>query len=426
MTEIFYIFLQIFIIFINFLFPFNLFRSKYLNNFNFFDKININLLLQLNFYLFCSFFKISVYYLIYVIFLFTCIHIVKDKFKIFQNKKTLLNVSLFILIFTSIVFAIAATPTLGWDAISHWFWKTQVFYQGGTLYDFINIPYTFYPHLGPYLWSLFWQTSIIEYEYMGRFIFAFLFISSIFSVFYDVVDKKNFIVLFAAVYLTTDFFALSGYQEYLIFSFLCFFARIIYLFKSEYINSSLFLLLILPNINLILWSKQEGIIISLLLIVTILISIKIKFKEKIFLFFGFVSLVTLHIFLEIYFKGTYGFHEPIYTNLIERLMNFEETLFKIIYITQHLIIASIQRPLFLCSVIVSLFMSITYKNFIKENSYYFIFLFFIICLIYAIFLHSRYPVETMIPMVLDRLLLQFSGFFIIIFLYFAKKNEKKK
>ena len=31
----------------------------------------------------------------------------------------------------------------------------------------------------------------------------------------------------------------------------------------------------------------------------------------------------------------------------------------------------------------------------------------------------------MVPMVLDRLLLQFSGFFIIIFIYFAKKNEKK-
>ena len=229
-------------------------------------------------------------------------------------------------------------------------------------------------------------TSIIEYEYMGRFIFAFLFISSIFSVYYDVVDRKNFIVLFAAVYLTTDFFALSVYKKNLIFSFLCFFARIIYLFKSEYIKSSLFLLLTLPIINLIIWSKQEGIIVSLLLILTVVISIKIKFKEKIFLFFGFISLVTLHIFLEIYFKGTYGFHEPIHTNLIERLMNFEETIFKIIYITQHLMISSIQRPLFLCSIIVSLFMSITYKNFIKENSFYFIFLFFIICLIYSIFL----------------------------------------
>ena len=107
-------------------------------------------------------------------------------------------------------------------------------------------------------------------------------------------------------------------------------------------------------------------------------------------------------------------------------MNFEETIFKIIYITQNLMISSIQRPLFLCSIIVSLFMSITYKNFIKENSFYFIFLFFIICLIYAIFLHTRYPLEAMVPMVLDRLLLQFSGFFIIIFIYFAKKNEKKK
>ena len=74
--------------------------------------------------------------------------------------------------------------------------------------------------------------------------------------------------------------------------------------------------------------KQEGIIVSLLLILTVVISLKLNLKKNIF-FFGFISLVTLHIFLEIYFKGTYGFHEPIHTNLIERLINLKKLYLKL-------------------------------------------------------------------------------------------------
>ena len=47
--------------------------------------------------------------------------------------------------------------------------------------------------------------------------------------------------------------------------------------------------------------------------------------------------------------------------------------------------------------------------------------------VYGVFFHTGYPLELVVPHVLDRLLLQTSGFYLIVFIYyfnFISKNEK--
>ncbi len=424
MIEILNILFQSIFIFILFLFPSNLIKFQILKKFNFFDKVSINLILQISIYFLFSFINLKIFYILYFIFFLNIFLIIKNKFSIFFEEKVLFNLSLFIIFFISISFSLAATPTLGWDAIAHWFWKAQVFYQGGNLQDFKSIPYEYYPHLGTYLWSLFWKISLLEFEYLGRIIFIFLFLNSIFSLLNDITNKKNFVLLLAIVYLSTDFFVLSGYQEYLIFSFLCFSARLIYLLKEEDLNLNLFIILILLTLNLIIWSKQEGIFVTLLLLLTIIFFIKMKSLKKLLFLIIYSFLILFHILLEIKFKGSYGFHEPVSSGLIERLLKFDELFNDIVFITQHLIIALIQRPIFLTSIFISIYLIFTKRNFMKEKAYFFSFLFFIIMFIYAIFLHTRFPLESMLGPVMDRLILQFSGFFIIIFLYLIKYEKK--
>ena len=98
-----------------------------------------------------------------------------------------------------------------------------------------------------------------------------------------------------------------------------------------------------------------------------------------------------------------------------------------VYISYNLIISLIQRPVILLSI--PLYFILMYKqkkNYFKLN---FINLFFIlnIFLVYGIFFHTGYPLELVVPQVLDRLLLQTSGFYLIVLIYyfnFILKNEK--
>jgi hypothetical protein len=69
--------------------------------------------------------------------------------------KNLFFISLFLLILFCLFITIAQSAILTWDGAAHWFFKAQNFYQGNEYKDLKNLPFNYYPHLGPYIWAFF-------------------------------------------------------------------------------------------------------------------------------------------------------------------------------------------------------------------------------------------------------------------------------
>ena len=427
MQEIFFIFSHFFFLLILFLFPFNFLKNKlvFLKN-----LICINIITQFTLYLFLSFFFSNISYLLFGIFFLSFIllflFIVKNFIKIRNNIFLLVSIFLFFIIVICNFVTISYNVRLEWDAIAHWFWKVQNFYQGGKLENFKNLPYPFYPHLGTYLWSNFLRISYLDYEYFGRLYYAFIYIVSIFSITYSI--NKNYFILVTCVvsFLIFDLFALGGYQEYLVFFFITFMSKLFFLLTEKKIFNNFFIIFILLILNLLIWTKQEGIIYTFIFYFIFISLFKFKFKKILFFSLSLFSFIFIYFYLNNLLKGSGFFHEPI-VNDFKKLKDFYLFFEAFIYISFNLIISLIQRPVILLSI--PLYFILKYKQ--KENFFElnFINLFFIsnIFMVYGIFFHTRYPLEGVVPHVLDRLLLQTSGFYLIVLVYcfnFISKDEK--
>jgi hypothetical protein len=177
---------------------------------------------------------------------------------------------------------------------------------------------------------------------------------------------------------------------------------------------------------LLIWTKQEGIIYAFIFYFISITVLKFKLRKILFLSFSLFLLMFIYFYLNNLLKNSGFFHEPIVNDFkkFKDLYLFFETF---IYISFNLMISLIQRPVILLSI--PLYFMLKYKqkeNFFKLN---FINLFFIlnIFLVYGVFFHTGYSLELVVPHVLDRLLLQTSGFYLIVFIYyfnFISKNEK--
>lgn len=432
MQEIFFIFSYFFFLLILFLFPFNFLKNKlvFLKNLNFYDLICINIIAQFTLYLYLSFFFSNISYLLFSIFflsfIFLFFFIVKNFIEIRNNIFLLVSVFLFFIIVICNFVTISYNVRLEWDAIAHWYWKVQNFYQGGKLENFKNLPYPFYPHLGTYLWSNFLRISYLDYEYFGRLYYAFVYIVSIFSITYSI--KKNYFILVTCVvsFLIFDPFALGGYQEFLVFFFIAFISKLFFLLSEKKISNNIFIIFFLLILNLLIWTKQEGIIYAFIFYFISITVYKFKPRKILFLSFSLFLLMFIYFYLNSLLKGPGFFHEPL-VNDFKKFKVFYLFFESFIYISYNLIISLIQRPVILLSI--PLYFILKYKqkkNYFKLN---FINLFFIlnIFLIYGIFFHTGYPLELVVPQVLDRLLLQTSGFYLIVLVYyfnFISKNEK--
>jgi hypothetical protein len=134
---------------------------------------------------------------------------------------------IFLITLISVSFYLAYNLKLGWDAIAHWFWKTQVFFQNGSISDFSGIPYSYYPHLGAYIWAIFWKFSILKIEYLGRLYFVLIYLVSLFSIIDSIKSKYKYLFFILLPFLVFDPFAMSGYQELMIFSFALSISRVL-------------------------------------------------------------------------------------------------------------------------------------------------------------------------------------------------------
>jgi hypothetical protein len=431
MIELFFIFLSVWIYFIIFSYPLNLFNSNYIlktNKLTFYDCILFNIFIHLSFFLLFSFFKLNLQFIFLIDFALAIIFIIlyyKEYYFFF--KKNIKNLIFFFIILFSLLIFVAYNPILTWDGIAHWYLKAINFYQGGSYKDLYTLPYNYYPHLGPYVWSYFWKNSFLELEYFGRFFFVFIFVVSIFSACAQLNRKfsnlQKSILAFFIVYLTTDSFLLGGYQEYLLFFIFYTFAR--FYKVSTFIalsKRSILLLFLLLISNLILWVKQEGFFYYFILNMILIFHYKNNIlKNKTYIFLFFLLLVSF-IYIKIYFLGTLKFNENIINHQLINNLNILILFNKILLISKYILISIFKYPIWI-PIIISSVILIYEGNFFRKNMFLFSFFILSVGLIFAIYLQTTMDLIWILPLTLSRLIFPLSGFFIFIIIEMLNKKK---
>ena len=427
MIEIFSIFLQLIIFLIIFSFPFT---PKILNNsfnlsgykFKIIDAHSLNIIFFLYLCLIVSFLNVNLELLFKSYLVVSIIHLFFSykNFRFNLKKENVILFFFFIIILISIFFYIAQNLKLEWDGVNHWLEKVLIFFNGKHIEDLKNVTtHPYYPHLGSYIWALFWKNSYLGYEYFGRFFYVYLYITSIFLI-TDNINFKNIfykilLILFFLI-ITFEPYLLAGYQEYLIFSTLIFATKYISFCNFKNSQSYKFIFLILMILYLNCWFKDEGlfyfIIFSSLFILMINLSNQSKFT---FLFF-ITFLLLIQYMLQKYIIGIYDFPEKIsLTDIIFDITNFEILIIKLSKISFHILVAFAKYSLWIV-ILISIFIKIFFKQkFNIIERYFSMCLLFNLIFLIGIFFTFK-NLDFMLRVSLDRLIFQTSGFYLMLIL----------
>ena len=129
-------------------------------NKNIFKKIVISLIIIFNIFLFFSFLPNGINYLIYLIFILVLLNLI-------SFLKNLFNFTflLFLILNFVLFLQIASNPILGWDGQAIWYAKAYNYFNGGNFLNLSEFTKSNYPHLGGYIWAIFWKISFLNYEY---------------------------------------------------------------------------------------------------------------------------------------------------------------------------------------------------------------------------------------------------------------------
>ncbi len=434
MIEIIFIILQLLLFLIIFSYPINAFNFSKLtlkNNSNLYFIYALNIIIHLNIYLFVSFLKINIKYFYYLELILFLIFLIFYRLKYlnqierinYKNLKYFITFILFNLIF---FITIAEEIRLSWDGLAHWIFKARIFFDGGNYFDFKdNIPFSYYPHLGTFIWGYFWKNSFLNLEYFGRLIFPFIYLISIFSISYSFqTNKGHLFKILLSIFLITvslDFYLFGGYQEYLLF-FLFTILGIICFENFQAKNkmiSSIFIVLIL---NLIIWTKQEGFFYAIIFGITLsLFNYKNK-KVALFFLISTLFLSIIHIYTKSFVIDEHMFNEKFFNEGIIDYLNLRILFNDFILIFKHIIISSFHYPIILFVSIMMIFLFVKEKN----SRDYFFYTIFILNLLFiiSIYLQTKMVLEDVLPVTIDRILLQSSGFYLVFILSKLYKNYK--
>ena len=423
MIEIIFIIFHLFLFLIIFSYPinaFNFYKLTLKNNSNLYFIFALNIIIHLNIYLFISFLQINIKYFYYLELILFFIFIIFYRLKYLKQIKKInynkLKYFLFFIVFNLIFFfTIAAEVRLNWDGLAHWIFKARIFFDGGNYFDFKdNIPFSYYPHLGTFVWGYFWKNSFLNLEYFGRLIFPLIYLISIFSIPYTFKIQKGYLLkILLSIFLITislDFYLFGGYQEYLLF-FLFTILGIICFENFQAQNKMITSLFIVLILNLIIWTKQEGFFYAIILGVTLILFNYKNKKIALFFLISLMLLTTLHIFLKSFVIDEYMFNEKIFNDGIKDYLNLKILTNDLIIIFKHIIISSFHYPIILFVTFLMFLFAIKKKNTID----YFFYSVFILNLLFiiSIYLQTNMILEDVLPVTIDRILLQSSGFYLV-------------
>jgi len=430
LIEIFQIFLQILVIFIFCYFP-----QYYLNFFNIrqqsiIEKISLGSIINIIILLLLSFINQKnldlIFIILLIIFCTNLFFFVLEnwKFKILDIK--LIFLFIFVLVFS---FDLANNFKLGWDPQNFWIIKTLNFIEGGDIYNLKNFPRQEYPHLGSFIWAIYTTISFLEYEYLGRIFYIFLFCLSIFSIAELLNFSDIYKILFSSVIiiLTYDILLFNGYQEVLIFSIFTLFSKYFYLIiknniSKNFINfySITILLLLLNSI----WIKNEAMFFSFISIFLIMCLPKKSYLYKLSIFFSFVLVIFLRfiIFKKIGMDTSLMQSNYEYSSILHlgSFLTFD----RILLIFKYFFFGLVSNLLYIISILTMLFLFVYKKNQINLT-YYFVSLFLNFLLIYSFYIFTSIPIEFHLKVSIERVLFEIMGIYIIPIIIFINVYSKK-
>jgi hypothetical protein len=426
----------ILILLIYFMFPLNKYSlNKITNSKNFknSDAFSINIVIHSFFFLIFSFFNINKEILFFLILLFS-IFINLYLFKKILTKQETLICTIFIILVLSYCLKIASIAALQWDGLASWFYKVQIFYQDGSLKDLNNVPYSFYPHLGPYIWAFFWKNSYTEYEYLGRFFYIIIFIISSLTISNRIKNEKIKIIFFACfVLFLTEWTLFGGYQEYFIFSFVTIFSSFFFFFEREFNeNKKIFSVLFLFILGILPWIKDEGTIISFFLLFIIIFSKKYKKKYLLIFVLSFIFIMLSSYYLEESLKDKIDWQFKIdFRNLAKYLFDFNFSIKVLINLLFEIAKTWIRYPIWIGILLAGIILNFD-KKFKNEKyvtaltvSFPFNILIFFIGYIFLFkdfsFLDGIWHLQTST----FRLILEISGLYAVLLVKFINKNLNK-
>ena len=327
---------------------------------------------------------------------------------------------IFVLINLLFFITLAAYPKLQWDGLAHWVYKAKLFFDGGNYFDFKDsIPFSYYPHLGTFIWGYFWKISLVDYEYIGRLVYTFIYLLSLFLtssyLFHKIKSlNKQILSTIFLIAISLDFFLFGGYQEYLLF----FLFSILGLFTILHLQNpkvNFILFLIILNLNLICWSKQEGFFYVIIIGTILSLFNYSKSKNFFILLFSTIFICLISLILKSFVIQNGYFNEKIGNPEILKYLNLKILINDLLIISKHIVISLFKYPVIL--IITSLLCIFVTKISNKIDRYFYILFVINMLFIISIYLQTSMDIEYLLPITVDRILLQTSGMYLIYLAY---------
>ena len=379
-------------------------------------------------------------FLIFLIFNFTITQIISIFISIififliyfFSNFKKLLfpkNIIYFFIFYLIILFIFSIDLSknlfLYWDAQKIWLPKAILLYNDGLIADLKNTAYSHYSFLGSLLWAFFWKISGSEYEYFGRIFFLAIYLFAILNLLSLISVNRNIkIITFLILNLITyDYWLFRGTQEILVFSFLLILSKYLFNLFKDYKNVRINLLNIFLCLNLIIWTKNEGIVLSLIILFILIIFFKETIKLKLILTTILFSMIFVR-FLIFKFNGlnldlSKDFE---FSNIVSIFLN-NFTIINLTLISKYIIFSLFKFPHIILSMSFALAIAFDQRLF-KKFIFLYVYLFLSIFLIFLIYLSSPHDLDFMLSTGSMRLMLEFSAPYLLFILVFFKERFK--
>ena len=186
----------------------------------------------------------------------------------------------------------------------------------------------------------------------------------------------------------------------------------------------MFIILFL-NLVLIQWTKQEGFFYNIILTTIFVFFSNKNNKTKLL----FTLLVLLSLIFQIYLKnifiGSFEFNEKILHEGLIRYTQISEILSTFILISKHIFISIFRYPIWILIIFILIFSLTELK--IKLFDFSLLYLFLFTMFVYAIYFQTTMNLDFLLPITLDRILLQGSGFMVYpISIYLCELIKKFK
>ena len=396
---------------------------------NIFDNSTLNVLFFSNIILILAILKINISTIIIIIsslmFLNFFLFLKSIKKNLLKIESILFLISVIILLFILSV-NISYNLTLGWDAQTIWFPRAINFYNELNFTEislFARMPE--YPFFGSLSWAFFWKIFFFDKEYYGRIFYLLIFLISILN-FSDLLKTSiinKILFSFVLILITYDYWHFRGFQEILVFSFLLIISKYLYYIICENKTDLKYLSIILITTNLIIWTKNEGIIFSffIYLLISLFSNYTLKIKIINFVFFFLIVFFRFFIFesndLAVGLQDTFDFK-----NILSIFFN-NLTLYNLKIIFTNLIFTIFKFPIIYLNLIISLiivFSQIKYKKILFVYCY----LLLNISFIFVTYLSTTLDINFMVVTGLNRVFFESSSLYLLFGLFFIKNKFK--